>query len=289
MNTSSKRIPLWINKLAGSSDAITAALQDDERIKIVSLAPEELNTAIDEEIKRNPSILLVSGGDGTLALIANKIAGKDISMAVIPGGTLNHFAKRHDIPIEPKAALDLALNGQKKAIDVAYVNDNLFLNTSSLGAYVHFVKKRNTHKADLGYLFASVYAMTNRLLNFRRLNIQLNNTVLKTPLIFIGVGEREVSLPSLGEIDQDGHRKLHVIAIKSRNSFSTLLVAIRAIFLGVDPLEKNNEIENHFLTEMEITLRSKSETKIALDGELLKIKPPLQYRYVKGAFNLISK
>ena len=114
-------------------------------------------------------------------------------------------------------------------------------------------------------------------------------TALKTPLIFIGVGEREVSLPSLGEIDQDGHRKLHIIAIKSRNSFSTLLVAIRAIFLGVDPLEKNNEIENHFLTEMEITLRSKSETKIALAGELLKIKPPLQYRYVKGAFNLISK
>ena len=112
--------------------------------------------------------MVVAGGDGTLASAAAVLAGTGTALAVLPGGTLNHFARDHGIPTELDEALELATAGREAEVDVGYVNDLLFLNTSSVGAYVQFVELRDRLERHLGYRTASILAGLRILRGARR-------------------------------------------------------------------------------------------------------------------------
>jgi diacylglycerol kinase family enzyme len=55
-------------------------------------------------------------------------------MAVLPVGTLNHFAKELGIPLELEAAVEIALTGAIRAIDVAEVNGGSSSTTPAWGS-----------------------------------------------------------------------------------------------------------------------------------------------------------
>ena len=84
--------------------------------------------------------------------------GKTTALAVIPGGTLNHFARDHGIPTDLDDAVANAAVGVRATADVATMNDRAFLNTSSVGAYVVFVRIRERFEPWLGYRLASLVA-----------------------------------------------------------------------------------------------------------------------------------
>ena len=69
----------------------------------------------------------------TLARAASTLAGTTVALSVLPGGTLNHFARDHGIPLDPTEALALAVHGAAAPADVGYVNAQLFLNASCVG------------------------------------------------------------------------------------------------------------------------------------------------------------
>jgi hypothetical protein len=84
----------------------------------------------------------MAGGDGSLGVVAAAAAAHEIPFVCIPAGTRNHFAldlgvDRHDVP----GALDAFSNGVERRIDMAEVNDRLFLNNVSLGIYGDAVQR----------------------------------------------------------------------------------------------------------------------------------------------------
>ncbi|MBK5009260.1 lipid kinase YegS [Pseudomonas sp. S60] len=78
--------------------------------------------------------ILAGGGDGTLRDVAEAmgLAGTQASLALLPLGTANDFAKAAGIPLEPAAALAL-LNQPAQAIDLGQVGEQLFLNMATGG------------------------------------------------------------------------------------------------------------------------------------------------------------
>ena len=48
--------------------------------------------------------IVVCGGDGTIAPVAEVASSLRVPLAVIPGGTANDFARAHGIPLDPRAA-----------------------------------------------------------------------------------------------------------------------------------------------------------------------------------------
>ena len=64
------------------------------------------------------------------------------TLAVIPIGTYNHFARDLGIPTEWRAALEVALRGETRVIDTARVNDRFFVNNLSMGLYPELVARR---------------------------------------------------------------------------------------------------------------------------------------------------
>jgi diacylglycerol kinase (ATP) len=62
--------------------------------------------------------VIAAGGDGTIRIVADRLAGSGIPMAVIPTGTGNLLARNLDIPLTETEALAVAFGQHTKEIDL---------------------------------------------------------------------------------------------------------------------------------------------------------------------------
>lgn len=70
--------------------------------------------------------VLVWGGDGTCQRCIDVLAGGDATMAILPAGTANLLATNLGIPADLEQAVEIALHGQHRRIDVARLNGEGF-------------------------------------------------------------------------------------------------------------------------------------------------------------------
>ena len=281
-------IPAFVNPSAGNADAARGALKAVGGFEIREVAPEMLAAKVRSALNDGARRVLIAGGDGSLASAATSLSGTGAELAVLPCGTLNHFAKDLGVPLDLEAAARVARDGTPTAVDAATVNDRLFLNTSSVGAYVTFVRAREALEHRLGYHAASFVAGIRLLVALPafRVKIQVEGIAREylTPLVFIGVGERELKLPTLGARIADGKRGLHVMVIRRRSGARTLALAFAAAARGVDAVSRTPALDS-FLVE---SFRIESRThRAAVDGELVKVDPPLEYRHVPGCLQVV--
>lgn len=282
-------LPVFINKYGGTAHAVIKQLEKAQGITIHVLPPEEMAEAIQRVVDKGLPRIVVSGGDGTLALAAGIVANSNTEMAILPGGTLNHFAKRLNIPLDISAALQLALTGTASQIPFGMVNDQLFLNTSSVGAYVTFVQTREKLENRLPYFVASFFAAIRRLYHFRQLDVRIDGQWSRTPLVFVGIGERELQLPTLGDNKYAGKTGLHLIILRCSNGWAALSLAIQAMLRGVDPLAREQQLEHAILQSVEVTPHSRKKwITVSADGELLRLMAPLHYQFHSQGLNVIT-
>jgi YegS/Rv2252/BmrU family lipid kinase len=61
-----------------------------------------------EAAKQNKDVVLVCGGDGTINEAINGLAGSEVALGVLPGGTANILAREVGLPLDPvRAAAEL--------------------------------------------------------------------------------------------------------------------------------------------------------------------------------------
>lgn len=95
-------------------------------------------------------VIGVAGGDGSQALVAGVASEHDVAYVCIPAGTRNHFA--FDIGIDRAdvvGALDAFTHGEERRIDLARVNNRVFVNNASLGVYANIVQSEDHRDAKL--------------------------------------------------------------------------------------------------------------------------------------------
>jgi YegS/Rv2252/BmrU family lipid kinase len=79
-------------------------------------------------------LLWVCGGDGTLNEAVNGLAGSSTALAVIPAGTVNLWARELRIHKKrPLAAVQLAVQGERRLIDIGRAGERYFLCMASYG------------------------------------------------------------------------------------------------------------------------------------------------------------
>jgi len=281
-------IPAFINPTSANATDARAALTAAGAFDVRDVSPTGVAREIARAVAAGARRILVAGGDGTIGTAAGALAGTNVELAILPCGTLNHLAKDLRLPLDLTAAARVAASGHTAVVDGATVNGRLFLNTSSVGTYVTFVRARERLERRLGYRLASVVAAVRLLVHLPvfRITLRVNGTKHEyvTPLVFIAVGERELKLPTLGARVDHGRPGLHVMVVRRRSGARTLALALAAATRGVRAIARTPALDAFLVDECRIEPRTRV---VALDGELVALEPPLEYRHLPACLRVV--
>ena len=263
---------------------VEQAVRDVGGIDLRVVEPDRLAAEMLEAIDAGARRLIAAGGDGTIASAANVAVKRGIELGIIPAGTLNHFAKYVKLPEDLTEAVRVARDAPARPVDVAECCGRIFLNTSSVGAYANFVNRRESYEKKLGYYLATLVAAIVTFARLRPfvLRVEVGGVTKKyvTPLVFIGVGEREMKLPSMGARVEGGQPGLHVMIISGRARLGYLAVAFAAASRGIWAAARTPHLDSFIVGKC--TIEQRHDT-LALDGEIVRMPSPLEYAHRSAA------
>jgi diacylglycerol kinase (ATP) len=104
-------------------------------------------------VEQGADLVLLWGGDGTVQRCLDALAGSDVAVAVIPAGTANLLAGNLGIPTDLTQAVDIALDGGRRAIDLGVINGERFAVMAGAGFDAIMMKEADRGLKDrLGQL-----------------------------------------------------------------------------------------------------------------------------------------
>ena len=217
---------------------------------------EDLHRHLELDVKNNVDAILSVGGDGTVHSIIQKLAGTDIGLLVVPGGTANDFARVMGSSDNVKKITQTIRNNIRKKIDLININGTFMVTNGGLGIAADVVseienirKKYPQFKKVMKLSGKNIYSffITKKLLNneivTHKLKIESEqfNEVLFSPLVLINnqptlAGSFEVAP---GTNHQDG--KINVLIFKHENRLE-LISCILSIMRGHFPVNDKDLI-----------------------------------------------
>lgn len=281
------KIEVIINASSGASDKevvrsrlvdLFAAKEVEASITLARNGPEVIDLA-QKAARSDADTIVAGGGDGTISSVASTVIGSDKSLGVLPFGTMNHFAKDLHIPLDLEGAVNTIVAGHKTQVDVGEVNGRIFLNNSSLGLYPSIVRERQKQeRLGWGKWPAYVWAALAVLRRYPFLNIRLNvdghDFRSRTPFVFVGNNEYEMETLNIGRRACLDAGRLSLYTTNRTGRLGLIRLALRALLGGL-----HQEKDFLALCTQEIWIETKHKrVRVALDGEVQAMEPPLHYR-----------
>ncbi|HUG90971.1 MAG TPA: diacylglycerol kinase family protein [Planctomycetaceae bacterium] len=240
----------------------------------------EVAPAAQQAARSDADCVVAAGGDGTVRTIAEALAGGDKPLAVLPVGTLNHFARDLGMPLDVDEALRVIATGQVRRIDIGEVNGRVFVNNSSVGIYSRMVLLRDAQRPPSRWrkFLAMAVACVRILRRFPRLTATLRvagQAISRTvPLIVICNNPYETAWPQLGRRPELDGGRLGVYVVRCSSRFELLRCVFRALRNRLDRIDS---IEMTLTTALSIATHRR-RLRVSLDGEVERLSTPLTYR-----------
>lgn len=249
----------------------------------------DCRAAAESALSHGASAVVAAGGDGTVSAVAGVLAGGATPLGVLPLGTLNHFARDLGIPLDLPSALRVLAAGHTRQVDVAQVNGRRFINNSSIGLYPHIVADRDRQRQQLGRSkwFAMSLAVLSAIGRYPMLHVVLDaagqTLGARTPLVFVGNNRYDMNLLNLGARPALDRGELSLYLIHAPRRLSLLALTVRMLF---GRLRARRDFRQFVLPNLRIETRRR-HLRVAMDGEVERMRPPLEYRILPGALKVI--
>ena len=244
-----------------------------------------IGKAIEQAIKSGARLIVIGGGDGTLSTAAAALVDTEATLGVLPMGTLNHFAKDQQIPLDLAGAVRTVVAGRMKCVDVGEVNGRVFINNSSLGIYPNIVRLRE--RLGFGKWIGLIAATWLVLRRGSTLTIKMasdsGDRRYKTPFAFIGNNEYVVEGFHMGarKTMQGGQLSIYTSRLTGRVGIFRL--AFRSLFKY---LRVDRDFDTVIARDFWIETRQ-HRLRVATDGEVSMQEMPLHYRSRAGALRVM--
>ena|SRR5215213_6254871 len=296
MDNGYQPLKIIISAGAGPGDNTQAAerlaqIFKEDQIQVdISLAQsgDEVTELAQEAVRGAYNVIVAAGGDGTVNSVAAAVIDSDKILGILPLGTLNHFARDLGIPFDLDAAAQTIIAGHTTEVDVAEVNGRTFLNNSSLGLYPMIVREREKRER-LGFqkwpafFWATIQAL--RRYPFLDVRLRVNNALLDrtTPFVFVGNNEYAMDLFNVGVRERLDRGVLSIYITHRTGRLRLIGLALRAVFGRL-----RNDKDFVALRSNQVKIQTPHQRlRVAFDGEIEVMKPPLQYRVRSRALRVI--
>ena len=217
-------------------------------------------------------LVVVCGGDGTVRTVCAELAGTGIPVGVVPAGTGNLLARNLALPLYLNAAIDVALNGQDRAIDLVRIAGDLiepdehFLVMAGMGFDAAIMEGANEQlKAKVGWLAYVVAGFRNLMFPAMRVEVSVDDqpfTRHRARTIVIGnVGFLQAGLPLLPDATIDDGR-IDVVLVNPARFLSWLRVVVRVVSRG----KKTDDTVNR-MTGRKVVVRASHDMPRQVDGD----------------------
>ncbi|WP_299058268.1 diacylglycerol kinase family protein [uncultured Nocardioides sp.] len=218
-------------------------------------------------------LVIVCGGDGTVREVCAELAGTGIPVGIVPAGTGNLLARNLGIPLVQRSALDVALSGQDRAIDLGTVSgDNMedthFMVMAGMGFDAAIMEGVNEDfKRRVGWLAYVVSGVKAIMYPAVRVEVSIDGgepTKHRARTIVVGnVGYLQAGMPLLPDAAIDDG-VLDLVLLHPRRFFSWIPLAWRVIARR----PHTDDLVNR-MTGRTISIRTPGETPRQLDGDTI--------------------
>lgn len=228
--------------------------------------------------------LVAVGGDGTINAVAQAAHAQGCTFGVVAQGTFNYFARTHRLPPEPAQAVGLLFQVMPTPVQVATVNDRVFLVNASLGLYPELLEDREAFKARFGRsrLVAFASAVSTLLREHRQLRLRIERRAgardMRTATLFVGNNRLQLEQVGLPEAPTLERGRIAAVMLKPIGTFSLLRLLLSG---ALGTLGEADTVESFDFERIVVTPRSKYSSrrvKVAFDGEVDWMRWPLEFK-----------
>ncbi len=311
-----KRMLIIVNPYATTvsdrlRNLVVYALQGRYEVEAVTTEAQNHATEIGREVRDHGyDIVVAFGGDGTLNEVANGLAGTDVPVSMLPGGSTNVVCRTLGIPNDVVDAtehlLALADDWAPRKIDLGVVDGRHFVFACGVGIDATVVERVDAHpklKSRAGpyyYSWAGISAFYRKYLhNAVRVQVQTGGqepvegvtAIAQNSDPFTYFSDRPIRVCEGIAID-DGTLSLGVLKRAAQRDMPTL---IPRLFSEKRPAARHRQVE-HFDDVVEATVTSVSEDKngetrpfpLQVDGDYIGDRTRVVLRADPGALTIVA-
>ncbi len=310
-----RRMLLIVNPYATTvsdrlKNLVVYALQGRYEVETVSTEAQNHAIEIGREVRDHGyDVVVAFGGDGTLNEVANGLAGTDVPVSVLPGGSTNVVCRTLGIPNDVVDAtehlLALADEWAPRRIDLGRVDDRRFVFSCGVGVDATVVRRVDAHprlKSRAGhyyYSWAAISAFYRRyMVNPVRLRVEVDGKASEgiTALAqnsdpFTYFADSPIRVCEGIAID-DGTLSLAVLKRAAQRDMPTL---IARLFSERRPAARHRQIE-HFDDIAAAGVASISETRdgivrpfpVQVDGDYIGERTKIALAVEPGALTVVA-
>ncbi|WGX96417.1 diacylglycerol kinase family protein [Nocardioides sp. L-11A] len=232
-------------------------------------------------------LVIVCGGDGTVREVCAELAGTGIPVGVVPAGTGNLLARNLEIPLFIRAAIDIALTGQDRAIDMVEVEgDGIepshFMVMAGMGFDAAIMEGVNEDlKKKVGWLAYVLSAFKGLMFPAMKLEISVDDgpfTKHRARTCVIGnVGSLQGGMNLLPDAAIDDGQ-LDVVLLYPRRFLSWIPLVLRVLTRR----EHNAGESVARMTGRKVVVRAAGEVPRQLDGDTIGLGSELRMECIHG-------
>ncbi|MGN6816169.1 MAG: diacylglycerol/lipid kinase family protein [Solirubrobacterales bacterium] len=311
-----KRMLLIVNPYATTvsdrlKNLVVYALQGRYDVEAVATQAQNHATEIGREAcEGGYDVVVAFGGDGTLNEVANGMAGTDLPVAILPGGSTNVVCRTLGMPNDVVDAtehlLSLADDWQPRKIDLGKVDERYFVFACGAGldaTVVRRVDRNPTMKGNAGpyyYSWAGISSFYRKyLVNPVRMRTQVEGgepvegitTIVQNSDPFTYFASRPIRVCEGIAID-DGTLSMGVLKRAAQRDMPTL---INRLFSESRPAARHRQVA-HFDDVTRATVETISKNKdgsprslpLQVDGDYIGERDRIELSVAPGALTVVA-
>ncbi len=287
-----RALAMILNQSSGWDDKRDALARVSEILggAQIELVKKGVNCA---EVARNAvasgaQAVAAGGGDGTIRAVAEALANTGVPLGILPAGTLNHFARDLDLPLDPEAAAGVVRDGRTADVDIGEVNGRVFINNAILGLYPVYraervEQERSGAEGPFSVIAAALSVFRRNPALLIRMRLDGRDIVRESPLVIVANNEHRMEGYELGSRSRLDAGRLWVYVMRPKSRAGLLRTFLDVI---AGRLRKREAFEIFTAAEAVIST-GRRRVRVSLDGEIEELGAPLRFRSRPRALRVI--